>query len=336
MTETLIQLPSESTLDRAVTLLGEGRLVVLPTETVYGLAANAWNREAVMRIFAAKQRPANNPLIVHVASVDRIGEAAALPVDGSTRQQFDALSDLWPGPLTLVLPRSEKVPPCVTAGRDTVAVRVPSHPVATRLLERCPFPIAAPSANRSNYISPTTAEHCARGLAGEVELIIDGGPCDCGVESTIVALDRSGARLLRPGAVSAEEVARRLDVPIERLIRQTQFEPGEIESPGMLREHYSPSTPLFLLAGNQAVDVLPRTGRIAFSPLDTAEATQYDRLETLSDSGDLNEVARRLFAALRRLDLLGLDQIHVDVCEPIGMGRAIMDRLCRAAAKHQP
>jgi|SRR6056297_461517 len=344
--------PTEETLARAAAMLADDRLVVIPTETVYGLAANAWSPTAVGKIFAAKGRPVNNPLIVHVASLERLGEAVALPLSARRQNELEQLTQWWPGPLTLVLPRGEQIPDCVTAGRPTVAVRIPSHPVARELLNRCPFPLAAPSANRSKYISPTSAAHCSSGLGELVELVIDGGPCECGVESTIVALSDDGPRLLRPGAITAEAIARRLNVSVAELTKASHSSqaaqppaPGAetdadcLLAPGMMLEHYAPTTPLRLLVEPPPAQVPPthvpaRSGRIAFQPLRDHEAARFTVVETLSPTGDLSEVARHLFAALRRLDQAGLEAIYVDTCQPIGVGRAIMDRLNRAAAGH--
>lgn len=351
---------TDETIRRAVAALAAGQLVGLPTETVYGLAANAWDPVAVRQIFAAKGRPATNPLIVHVAGIDRLGDALAWPPSPLVRQQLDALIDLWPGPLTLVGPRGDKIPDAVTAGLATVAVRVPGHPVAGRLLRACPFPLAAPSANRSGYISPTLAEHVcdASGLGAQVALVIDGGPCTHGVESTILKLGEA-PRLLRPGSITAARLAERLGVALERLQppqRSADAAHQPLLAPGMMREHYAPLTPLTLLpllpgephAGDEqrsggaepSGQAAPPAGasgggvgRIAFRRLSDAEAARYRMVETLSDHGDLAEVARNLFAALRRLDTAGLSLIHCDTCEPLGLGQAIMDRLQRAAAR---
>ncbi|TWT79101.1 Threonylcarbamoyl-AMP synthase [Planctomycetes bacterium CA13] len=327
-----IALPTSENLDWACELLSVGELVAIPTETVYGLAANAWDADAVMKIFAAKGRPANNPLIVHVASIDRMGEACAMPLAKPIQTQLNAISDLWPGPMTVVLPRHSRIPDCVTAGLDTVAVRIPSHPVALELLKRCPFPIAAPSANRSNYISPTAAEHCQSGLGESVSLILDGGACPFGVESTIIALEPEGPRLLRPGGISAEALSRRFDISLSQLTRK-RGQADRIEAPGMMREHYSPSKPLLLLFAPPAERVPPHTGRIAFGPIAAEEAARYEVVEVLSETTDLAEVARNLFAALRRMDQAAVQAIHVDTCQSVGVGRAIMDRLGRAAAR---
>ena len=361
---TLIQPPADEVLDRAAALLAAGKLIAIPTETVYGLAANAWDRDAVAKIFAAKQRPATNPLIVHIAAIDQMDRAVMMPLAPELQRQLDCVVDLWPGPLTVVLPRSNRISDVVTAGRDTVAVRIPSHPVALRLLRRCPFPIAAPSANRSNYVSPTMAEHCdgamdQPGIHQFIEMVIDGGDCDFGVESTIVALRPEGPRLLRPGGVAAETLAERFGITVPQLtgeqlpglhltgtpltdaVAESAAEAGATAdgtaamlAPGMMKEHYSPTTPLMLYDTACPMSLPARAGRIAFKPLSVQEAACYAAVETLSDSGDLHEVAKGLFAALRRLDHAELDLIVIDCCEPVGIGMAIMDRIHRAAATH--
>ncbi len=319
-------------IETAVELLESDKLVAIPTETVYGLAANAWSEAAVGRIFSAKNRPPSNPLIVHVASVDRLQEAVAMPLSSSLQQQFDALVDLWPGPLSLVLPKSGRIPDCVTAGRSTVAVRIPSHPIAKALLKRCPFPLAAPSANPSKYVSPTTAHHCAQGLGEHVGLILDGGPCRVGVESTIVLLDPKSPRILRPGLITSGEIAERLGIPLESLCHH-QEKPSTLLAPGMMLEHYSPLTPLSRLSEVSPDADLNRVGRIAFQPIPSRDAEKYAVVSVLSSDGDLNEVARGLFSALRQLDQQGLDRIVIDECDSQGLGIAIMDRIDRAAAK---
>ncbi len=345
---------TEASLRRAAEVLAAGGLVGLPTETVYGLAANAWDTAAVSRIFAAKGRPASNPLIVHVAEVGRIAEALQWPPTAVIGDQLERLVDLWPGPLTLVGPRGPRVSDLVTAGRATVAVRIPAHDVARRLLDLCPFPLAAPSANRSCYISPTRAEHVcdASGLAAHVSLVLDGGPAVHGVESTILLLGER-PRLLRPGSITADVLAERLGISVGDLVMASEpaiktapsvgavADTAGLLAPGMMKEHYAPVTPLVLLdhssrlasASHERPEPAGPLGRIAFEPLNADQAAGYQTVETLSQSGDLVEVAHHLFAALRRLDRLGLAAIHCDSCPPIGLGQAIMDRLRRAAAR---
>ena len=329
---------SEQSIDDAALALADGKLVGIPTETVYGLAANAWNENAVRQIFKAKGRPATNPLIVHVASIERLADAVAMPLGNGIQQQIDAVSDRWPGPLTVVCPRSSAIPDIVTAGQPTVAVRIPSHPVALSLLERCDFPLAAPSANRSNYISPTTAAHVSS-LCDSVAMILDGGPCLHGVESTIIRCDSSGPVLLRPGAVTYEElhqrfagIGLRLDVHLSGFnASENRFEAKL--APGMMKRHYSPRTPLRLVNRDREPDtVRAKTVRIAFEPLRDDLAKPYTKVVTLSETRDLDEVARALFATLRELDQHDYVAIDCDTCEETGIGRAIMDRLRRASS----
>jgi len=365
----LILPATDETIRLAAEALSAGKLVGMPTETVYGLAANAWDIAAVGKIFAAKLRPATNPLIVHVASVDRLSDAIAWPPNKMIQRQLDALLDLWPGPLSIVCPRGAKISDVVTACRSTVAVRIPAHPIALRLLAECPFPLAAPSANRSRYISPTLPRHVcdASGLGDHVAMVIDGGPCHHGVESTIVMLGQR-PRLLRPGSITAEHLALRLGVDLDDFrfqgragasrqindstdslaLAHSHDEP--LMAPGMMREHYAPSTPMLLLHCD-GLDHQPSSGqttsgqttsgkgkgegigRIAFRKLSLVDASRYRLVETLSEEGNLDEIARNLFASLRRLDQAGLAMIHCDTCQPIGLGLAIMDRLERAAAR---
>ena len=345
---------NDESIARACEHLAAGRLIGVPTETVYGLAANAFDPVAVRRIFAAKGRPDNNPLIVHVADIDRLAEVVRWPLDRQVQRRLDAISDLWPGPLTVVLPRGEQIPDEVTAGLSTVAVRVPSHWAMQALLRRCPFPLAAPSANRSKYVSPTTAQHVLDGLSDRVAMVLDGGTCSVGLESTIVSLSPT-LRVLRPGVITAETLAQRWQVAAESLLAAefptsaktpTSKElstlasrsadgdaPTVLEAPGMMLQHYSPTTPLAFV-DTEPVGSAERIGRIAFTPLSHELQSQYAVVRVLSETGDLREVASRLFASLRELDSLQLDRIVVDQCVNEGIGRAIMDRLRRGVANH--
>lgn len=342
----MISPASQDAIAQAAKLLASGCLVGLPTETVYGLAANAWDAGAVQKIFVAKSRPSSNPLIVHVASVDRLRDAISWPPPPLVRDQLAAISDLWPGPLTVVCERNDRISDQVTAGQSTVAVRIPAHEVALSLLDKCVFPLAAPSANRSKYVSPTLAEHLCgpTGIEEHLSMILDGGPCHWGVESTIVKLGSEIPQLLRPGAVPLAELAERFGIHPEAMLQSTaerhQRAPCDDEtpwlSPGMMREHYSPSTPLRLVDHSLATTYQfanQRVGRIAFVPLSKSEAGRFAAVEILSATGDLREVAHHLFAALRRMDDEGLDLILCDTCVPVDLGLAIMDRLHRAAAR---
>jgi L-threonylcarbamoyladenylate synthase len=297
----------------AAELLRSGGLVAFPTETVYGLGADATNDIAVASIFAVKRRPRFNPLIVHVSGI----EAAERLVCLDSRARHLARR-FWPGPLTMVLPRREDsgLSLLVSAGLDTVAVRTPDHPVARALLNACGRPVAAPSANVSGRISPTTAAHVATELGEQVALILDGGPCRVGVESTVLDLSGTPPILLRPGGISVEEL-RDIVGPI------AAPEDGAVRAPGMLRRHYAPSRPLRLNVRESGAD----EALLGFGP-DIAAATL-----NLSRRGDLVEAAANLFAMLRALDQApGYAVIAVAPIPENGLGVAINDRLRRAAS----
>ena len=298
---------------RAAGLIGEGQIVALPTETVYGLAADATRPEAVARIYAAKGRPSFNPLIVHVSD---LAAARRLAVFDQAAEALAAA--FWPGPLTLVLPvrRGAGLAPAVTAGLDTVAVRVPTHRAMRAVLAASGRPLAAPSANRSGAISPTTAAHVAASLGDAVPLILDDGACPAGVESTIVA----GAEVLRPGPITAEMIATVLaGLPDGKPARSGEHETGRVTAPGQLDSHYAPAKPLRL----NATAAEPDEWLIGFG------AVAGD--DTLSEAGDLTEAAARLFAALHRADASGKPRIAVAPVPGEGVGAAINDRLQRAA-----
>jgi len=313
--------PKADELERAAHAVRSGELVAFPTETVYGLGADALNARACAKIFEAKNRPYFDPLIVHVASFE---EACQLwsKLDPRAAQ---LAKHFWPGPLTIVLLKAVKIPDLVTAGLATVAVRVPAHPVALELLKHAQRPIAAPSANPFGYISPTTAEHVRTQLGAQVPVILDGGPCVVGVESTILDLSAPQARLLRPGGVPVEA--------LEALIGPVVLaeEENRPEAPGQLPSHYAPRAKLILIDDAQlcAEKVSRRVGLLAFK--DASKARGYASVEVLSKSGDLAEAAANLFAALRRLDAAGLEEIHAQAVPETGLGRAIMNRLKKAA-----
>jgi len=298
--------------------LRAGRLVAFPTETVYGLGADATNGQAVARIYDAKGRPRFNPLIAHVASAAHAHEHAQL---GPLADRLAAT--FWPGPLTLVLPRapSSRISDLVTAGLDTVAIRVPAHPVARALLEACGVPVAAPSANRSGHVSPTRAEHVLADLGEAPALILDAGPCAHGLESTILDVSGDAPALLRVGAIPAETVEALLGVRLPRAV-----DAGSAPvAPGQLASHYAPRAMLRLEAG----DVRPGEALLAFGASLPAHAGPAINL---SPAGDLVEAAASLFAALRTLDASGAAGIAVMPIPEIGLGEAINDRLRRAAA----
>jgi len=298
---------------QAAGVLRAGGLVAFPTETVYGLGANARNPRAVAAIFAAKGRPAHNPLIVHVADIAVARRIAAFDV------RAEALAGaFWPGPLTLVLPlrRDAGIADAVTAGQDSVALRMPAHPVAQVLLKESGLALAAPSANLSGQVSPTTAAHVLEGLSGRIDAVIDGGACPVGVESTIVGL-LDGARLLRPGGLPAEA----LEACLGTTLARPETDPAPPVAPGQLASHYAPRAILRL----NADAIRPGEVHLGFGP--ATEATL-----NLSPSGDLAEAAAHLFAYLRALDESGAATIAVSPIPETGLGLAINDRLRRAAA----
>ncbi|MBX7144385.1 MAG: threonylcarbamoyl-AMP synthase [Oligoflexia bacterium] len=324
----MIRPADQNSIQEAAKLIRESELVAFPTETVYGLGANAFDEVAVQKIFAAKGRPAHNPLIVHIADFESIAGVATIPPASKIEQRLQLLRGFWPGPLSVVLPRTEQVAPSVCAGLATVAVRIPNHPVALALIKAAGVPIAAPSANPSNYISPTTAAHVEEGLRGKVRIILDGGSSEIGLESTIIDLCSDPVTLLRPGGISLEQL--RSIFPDIKVREQHSL--GPVLSPGLLKEHYSPRTPTILRGQREPQSYPSKVGLICFKQSQSLE-TNYKEVRVLSKSGRLEEVAAKLFACLRELDQAGLELIVVDTCKEIGLGRAIMDRLMRATAK---
>jgi L-threonylcarbamoyladenylate synthase len=309
---------------QAARLLREGQLVAIPTETVYGLAGNAMDEQAVGRIFSVKNRPSFDPLIVHVASVERI-----LPLVSDFPDTGRELASLYmPGPLTLLLPKSREVSDFVTAGSQRVAVRIPRHPLTLELLEKLDFPLAAPSANPFGYISPTTAAHVERQLGHALPYILDGGSCEVGIESTIIGWGDSGQVVVyRKGGMSIEEIEN-----VSGLVKVMPHSSSRPDAPGMLASHYAPSAPVLLgdlkeLAKEYAGQ---RIGVISFR--EGVDGIPEERQVILSKVGDYAEAARRLFAGMRELDALGLEGILAELLPEEGLGRAINDRLRRAAA----
>ena len=325
---------SDLDLEKAAAALAGGFLVAFPTETVYGLGADAFNVSALARIFEAKNRPRFDPLIIHIAefgALSRIADTSSL--DGAARERLSILSQgLWPGPLTLILPKRGELPALATAGLDTAAVRFPSHPVAQKLISLSTGAVAAPSANPFGYLSPTRAEHVKAQLGEKVDFIIDGGKTTVGLESTVLDLSHGIPRILRPGGTSRET--------IEALIGPVEL-PGDPEarqenhatplSPGQLKSHYAPRTPLILCRREELLSLpdAPGEGRLYFSSPEHSAAA--DRTRVLSASGDLAEAAANLFEMLHELDNLGLDLIRAEKAPRFGLGAAINDRLKRAA-----
>jgi L-threonylcarbamoyladenylate synthase len=313
------------TLERAAGLLRNGGIVAFPTETVYGLGAAVFNEKAVARVFEIKGRPRFDPLIVHVSSPDQLPLLVGAVPSGA-----QALIDqFWPGPLTLVLSKAPAVPELVTAGLSTVAVRMPRHPLAIELVARAGTPIAAPSANPFGCTSPTTARHVLDQMAGKADMVLDGGDCSVGVESTIVSCAGAQPVLLRPGGLPVEDIEAIVG-PLGVVSREGD---PAVVAPGMLPRHYAPRTPLMLIPGDRAWPPNPgaRVGVLAFqeNPCPGSVAA----VEILSAAGDLREAAANLFGAMRRLDALGLDLIGAQNVPDTGLGKAINDRLLRASGQ---
>ena len=324
----------------AARLFSEGQLVGFPTETVYGLGANALDREAVLSIFAAKGRPADNPLIVHIWRREQLDGLCGIP-DGA-----ETLMDaFWPGPLTMLFPRTERVPDEVTAGLPTVAVRMPSMPCTQALLKACDLPIAAPSANRSGRPSPTTAAHVLEDMDGRIPLILDGGECQVGLESTVLDLTHGQPTILRPGGITREmiEDALHTEVALAGSILRPLRQDEKALSPGMRYKHYAPKGIVTLVEGEpEAVIRTLRENCLR----DRAEGKRScvlcftEHMEALADcephdigsAANDAEVAHRLFDTLRKLDQEGMETIYSEVVPPEGVGLAVMNRLGRAAA----
>jgi len=326
---------TEEAVVRAAKLLADGGLVAIPTETVYGLAANALDADAIDRVFAAKGRPAGNPLIVHVADTAMARTLAADWPPAAER----IVSSLWPGPVTVIVPRSPRVPNAVTAGGPTVALRCPEHPLARRLIATLGRPLAAPSANRSTQLSPTTAGHVLDSLGNRVDLILDGGPCRRGIESTVVDCTTDPPRILRPGPISHAELEAVLGGPVVAVPPgNVDAESMPVRSPGQLARHYAPKTPLELseAAAERVATLLEAGRRIAWLTV----ATDAPRVRQLATSRDLLVVpmpadpaafAASLYAMLHAVDRRNLDAIIIDTPPDTDAWRAVADRLRRAA-----
>jgi L-threonylcarbamoyladenylate synthase len=315
----------ERAVTAAVDLLRRGEAVALPTETVYGLAADALSPDAALKIFEAKERPRFDPLIVHLPDADSLQRVAR--VDAAEQELVSRLADrFWPGPLTLVLPRQPMVPDVVTAGLETVAVRVSAHAIFGRIVRGFGAPVAAPSANRFGRVSPTTAEHVRAELEGRIPLIVDGGRTEHGIESTIVAVRNGALEVLRPGPITREQLTQFGEV---RAGATTRAQP---EAPGQLASHYAPRTRVVLSSRliSPHGGPHPRVGALSWRGTDAAG---FEQVRVLSASGDLREAASNLFRYLRELDDAELDVIVAEELPDVGLGNAIMDRLRRAAAR---
>lgn len=311
---------------QAADFLKKGKLVAIPTETVYGLAGNALNPEAVASIFETKNRPSFDPLIIHVSAVEQLH----LYSEEFPDQLQKLAVRFWPGPLTLLLPRKKNIPDLVTSGLERVAIRVPDHQLTQELLAMLDFPLAAPSANPFGYISPTTAAHVEAQLGAKIPYILDGGPCEVGLESTIVGMEGKEVVIYRLGGLEVAEIE-----AIVGKVKIKDHSSSNPQAPGLLESHYSPRKPFIL--GELAVLIAEfRSREIDFAVLSFESKFQdisAQRQISLSDKGDLKQAAANLFAAMRALDQTDASVILAELMPEIGLGRAINDRLKRAAAK---
>ncbi len=311
-----------SDISKAVDHLSKGDVVAIPTETVYGLAGNIFMEDAINKIFDVKQRPRFNPLIVHLNTMDQVHEIVR---EFPEKAQLLAKT-FWPGPLTLILPKHSSVPNAVTAGKDTVAIRIPDHPVTIELLKQLPFPIAAPSANPFNRISPTSSSHVEEYFKNDIPMILEGGECNRGIESTIIGFENNEPIIYRLGSLALEE--------IEKIIGKVSIKnkkESAPNAPGMLAKHYAPKTKIILVDDlKESILKYPthKIGVLRFKGEITMP--QVSKLELLSKSGNLNEAASNLYSALHSLDNASLDLIIAERFPNKGLGKTINDRLERA------
>ena len=322
--------------DQAARILRDGGLVGIPTETVYGLGANGLDPDAVERIFEAKGRPQDNPLILHIPSADHL-ERYCQKIPDSAYALAEAC---WPGPLTMILRRKPIVPDVVTAGLDTVGMRCPSHPVCHAILEAADVPVAAPSGNTSGRPSPTTAAHMWEDMDGKIDAIVDGGPCTVGVESTIIDLTCTPPRLLRPGGITLEQLQAVLGtVEVDPAVTRLMGAGEKPKAPGMKYRHYAPKAPVTVVAGEPAQSAAyiqahaqPEDGIICFDEFAPLFGAHY--VEKLGPAADKGEQARHIFDALRAFDHTGVEAIWAQCPDPSGLGLAIANRLNKAAGFH--
>ena len=311
-----------SDISKAIELLNKEDVVAIPTETVYGLAGNIYSEKAIRKIFEVKQRPLFNPLIVHIPSIDHLEKIVReFPVKAQKLAEA-----FWPGSLTLILPKRLNIPEIVTGGKDTVGVRIPNHPVTLSLLKQLSFPLAAPSANPFNRISPTSSDHVKAYFENTLSMVLEGGECKNGIESTIIGFENNEAILYRLGGISVEDIEKIIGKIQIRNISETTP-----NAPGMLAKHYAPKTKMFLLDDldkfiennkSRKIGVLRFQGKL--------NTTRFEHIEILSKSGDLKEAASKLYSTLHKLDSLNLDLIVAERFPDVGLGKSINDRLERA------
>lgn len=337
--QTKLLRPSEdaTALDYAGALLRAGEVVGIPTETVYGLAANALDPKAVARIFAAKGRPQDNPLIVHIAAMEDVnGIASAFPPEAQALAEA-----FWPGPLTIILPKQDRIPMVTSGGLNTVGIRFPSHPMAQAIIRAAGVPLAAPSANTSGRPSTTTAQHVMEDLDGKIAAVVDGGPCTVGVESTVVSLCGARPRLLRPGGISLEQLQSVLGtVEVDRALKEKIDDTEKVSAPGMKYRHYAPKAPVTVVFGSpkESADYIyaqlgENSGVLCFD--ECAERFSGRAVvETFGPSDDEAEQAREIFDALRRFDETTCTEIFAQCPPSSGIGLAVSNRIKKAAGFH--
>ncbi|MDD3839516.1 MAG: L-threonylcarbamoyladenylate synthase [Clostridia bacterium] len=332
--------PEPEHISKAALLIGQGEVVAFPTETVYGLGANALDEQAVQRIFQAKGRPSDNPLIVHISDKKDIYKLAREVPQHTER----IVRVFWPGPLTFVLKKSKLIPDSVTGGLDSVAIRMPSHPVAHEIIKTCRLPIAAPSANISGRPSPTTAQHVLEDMRGKIPLIIDGGKCDVGLESTVLDMTGDVPEILRPGGITPEQLKRVLgQVKINQSVLSRLDQDKPVKSPGMKYKHYSPRAKVIIISG-ELEKLIPyinheafkyQTQEIKVGIMATEQTKNRYKYGTVIASGDRDKpetIAANLFDVFRKFDDLGMDIILAEAVSTDEIGLAIMNRMGRAAA----
>lgn len=333
--------PMDAAIAEAAALIRAGELVAFPTETVYGLGADGLNREAVAKIFQAKGRPGDNPLILHISALDQIAPLIACELSPVAKKMADAF---WPGPLTMIFPKSARVPENVSAGLSTVAIRFPAHPDAQRLIAAAETPIAAPSANRSGKPSPTTANHVFEDMDGRIPLILDGGECLVGVESTVVDMTGPVPHILRPGGITAEQIAQVAGASeVDSAVMRPLAEGEKPRSPGMAHRHYAPNGQLTVFTGDSdrviqriqsEYDCAKANGSRPLILSMEAHVASYGDRRIESLGADETAMAHRLFALLRDADHMEADVLFAEGVEAKGVGLAVMNRLGRAAAFH--
>lgn len=340
-TDLIEKLKADPAVKKAAALLKKGELVALPTETVYGLAADALNPRAVKKIFKAKGRPQDNPLIVHVADKSQLQQLTSVKIPSKAERLMDKF---WPGPLTIIFPKNSQVPAETSAGLDTIAVRMPAHPLILAVIESSDLVLAAPSANTSGFPSPTRAEHVYHDLQAKIPLILDGGPCQFGVESTVIDIRGEEVKVLRPGGISREELAQFLD---EEVILAGEVKEEKILSPGMKYRHYAPQKKLHIFNFDDKISVLNQALKKAENKKIALIMARESKIEVNLENKKIEllkvfshskpeEMAQKLFNLLRRIDAdQSIEEIYIEELETKGIGEAVMNRIYKAAAAEE-